>query len=325
MTHSIRLSTPATNVVPDLAAAAPSDAVPRGRLADPLSLAHPGAGPARVAEPRHIGADRAVVDRASVDTLLAMGGDPLMMLLGAQVSLREAGFERQGARVEDASLDATEAADRQAEAVRAAEKAAKRGRGVLGGSKRLGRFLKGAAIAAAAAAAGAVTGGVGTALVIAGAVLVAAAGPTARGLQAAGIIDAQGAARLRIGLEVTGSLLMVAGGGVGGVASAGAGAANTATTVARVSVEVSRWVQAGAQIHKAALDAAGAVYSYQSAQASIDADERGAAVEAAHGEMSDGLATLRHTVSQNERVLGRLREMLVLQDEARMAIAQSIA
>lgn len=320
MTNPIRLSSPPVATMPQMAAASAP-----GRRPDPAvdaaSLAHGQAGVARAPEARS-----GTVDRAAVDAFFATAGDPLMMLLGAQVSLRETSFQRQGARVEGAGLDATEAADRQAEATRAAEKAARRGRGVLGGSKRLGRFLKGAAIAAAAAAAGAVTGGVGTALVIAGAVLLAAAGPVARGLESAGVISSQGAARLRIGLEITGSLLMVAGGGVSGAGTAGASAAtSTASAVAQGISQASTYVEASAQIHKATLDAAGAVYGYQHAQAMLRADGHGLDAEEAQDEMSDGMAALRHTVRQNERVLGRLRQMMVLRDEARMAIAQSIA
>jgi hypothetical protein len=233
-------------------------------------------------------------------------GDPVALMMQAQLTLREhtKTVKEAGLATKETQSEVAEQAKKRAleEAVKVQEKS-----GFLRG--KIGKLIKGIAVAAAAAAS-VVTGGASMALAVAGIALMVGGEHIAKGLAKAGIISESGAKWLSLGLQLVGAALTMGAGAAGGAANAASSAAKTAKSVANVVDNV-------AKVSQGLNEAAIAGLDYKHDELSLDAQQHQLQMTRASDGMEENVEALEELFAQFRRVVTYLQKASQAQQEAK--------
>lgn len=177
---------------------------------------------------------------------VSSSADPLVIMMAASSGMRTIQTSLGDARIEDAMQRIEIHDENQRAAFRAAERAARRASRRM--KPRLRRFFEVTAAVAGAALAP-LTGGTSAALAVAGSLLMTFADDIAQGLVGLGLLEAENAQWVALGLMVVGGALAL---------SSPAAASRAATTGASTATVVARVAEVGEKV-KAVLDGVSSV------------------------------------------------------------------
>lgn len=245
----------------------------------------------------------------TIAVLLAGVTDPMAILAGLQGAVRDSGSEAsatdaQANGVRQEAADAARAHSME-QAVAAAEKA------MSGMPKWLQKTI-GAVLAVVGAVASVVTGGASIALTVVGAILLTA-GSVCEFLADKGI-GGEAMQYVAMGLKLAGSIVMSCG------ASAGTAAAGTAAKVAAIAADVVKYTSASVSSVNAAINAQGAVRSFQATNFRLDAEGHALASEEVSAEMEQASEHLVATIETHSRAMRRIHSLVELTGQTRAAV-----
>lgn len=254
--------------------------------------------------------------------------DPTFVLAALQHRMRDSVTESKQEQVELSGQRAEGFAEKRAQALDEARKAAEQSSSFLGLSGSLGELAKVAAVAAAVAAS-ATTGGAALGLAIAGAALLLGGDKLAEGAVAMGVVGKNDQQTLATALKLTGSALLVtsgvaASGGASAAAgakagSAGATAGQSAASVSPHTLEsMARATHCCAMALSSASRGVAGHFDHEHAMSSADADEANLAAD-------DAVSRMGHAAEGLKQYLEHFQRMAQHLAQAREARAQAAA
>lgn len=270
---------------------------------------------------------------ASTDRALAALGDLLLQassseLLLAALEQALSSRSRQGleGRIEDAQVDATQAAAQRAEARARAARAARRARRASGHAPKWVRKLLKAVLAVAGVAAAACTGGAAAGIAIAGLVLTLGAPAFEKTAEKLGL-DPSKARWIGFACQLAGAALS-SGAGIAsapGAIGAARGAVDAGRTVAEVADTARSVVEGVTGLVDGARGAAGAVLERQVTNGQVAAEREGVRLEAAQDVIGELADALRLAMGHAERIARFAADVMEVRNGAREALLGALA
>lgn len=298
------------------------------RIGTDSGLAADGATAADGSEPVGEPRDPASADRAleALSGLLLQASSSELLLAALEQAL--ASRSRQGleGRIEDAQLDATQAAAQRAEARARAARAARRARRAAGHAPKWVRKLLKAVLAVAGVAAAACTGGAAAGIAIAGIVLALGAPAFEKAAEKLGLEPSK-ARWVGFACQLAGAALS-SGAGIAsapGAVAAARGAADATRTVAEVARTARSVVEGVTGLLDGARGAAGAVFERRAASGQVAAEREGVRLDAAHDAIDELADALRAAMGHAERVARYAADVVDVRNGTREAMLGALA
>lgn len=270
---------------------------------------------------------------ASTDRALAALGDLLLQassseLLLAALEQALSSRSRQGieGRIEDAQVDATQAAAQRAEARARAARAARRARRAAGHAPKWVRKLLKAILAVAGVAAAACTGGAAAGIAIAGLVLTLGAPAFEKTAEKLGL-DPSKARWIGFACQLAGAALS-SGAGIAsapGAVGAARGAVDAGRTVAEVADTARAVVEGVTGLVDGARGAAGAAFERRVANGQAAAEREGVRLEAAQDAIGELADALRLAMGHAERIARFAADVMEVRNGTREALLGALA
>jgi len=243
--------------------------------------------------------------------------DPLTLMRGLQIALRDVQVASRETAIVDGQQDAEVAEQARQQALRRAERSARKAASFLDLSNVLAKVVKVAAVAAAGAAAIGTGGAAGALLLGGGALLLGGRQVSLAGAELGAWGETE-AMWIGMGLELTGSVMMAGSGFLAGAASA-SGEVSALESGSRVVETMGRSLAAAGSVVAGGSRVFGALHEADEGRARIDSEVAENSMDRASTAVEEAVSELRLTLSSFSRVAAHLERARDAQQQARRA------